>query len=65
MARIWRDGQKKTVWIYRLLAVGSIDEKMFQRQMRKVEVLFFAHFRLDKLLSQFSEHIKLSAAFGS
>ncbi len=37
MARIWRDGQKKPVWIYRLLSVGSIDEKMFQRQLRKQE----------------------------
>ncbi|PIC51735.1 hypothetical protein B9Z55_002128 [Caenorhabditis nigoni] len=35
MARVWRDGQKKTCFIYRLLATGSIEEKMFQRQTHK------------------------------
>ncbi|CAJ0579968.1 unnamed protein product, partial [Mesorhabditis spiculigera] len=35
MARVWRDGQKKTCFIYRLLAAGSIEEKMFQRQTHK------------------------------
>uniref|UniRef100_A0A914YIN1 DNA repair and recombination protein RAD54-like n=1 Tax=Panagrolaimus superbus TaxID=310955 RepID=A0A914YIN1_9BILA len=35
MARIWRDGQKKPCFIYRLLATGSIEEKMFQRQTHK------------------------------
>ncbi len=38
MARIWRDGQTKRVHIYRLLSTGSIDEKIFQRQLRKQEV---------------------------
>jgi len=35
MARIWRDGQKKQCYIYRLLAVGTIEEKIFQRQEHK------------------------------
>eukprot|EP01117_Protostelium_nocturnum_P012146 TRINITY_DN4455_c0_g2_i2.p1 TRINITY_DN4455_c0_g2~~TRINITY_DN4455_c0_g2_i2.p1 ORF type:complete len:842 (-),score=232.18 TRINITY_DN4455_c0_g2_i2:126-2303(-) len=35
MARIWRDGQKKNVFIYRLLSTGTIDEKIFQRQITK------------------------------
>ena len=35
MARIWRDGQKKTVHIYRLLTTGTIEEKIFQRQVMK------------------------------
>eukprot|EP01129_Flabellula_baltica_P011803 TRINITY_DN5226_c0_g1_i1.p1 TRINITY_DN5226_c0_g1~~TRINITY_DN5226_c0_g1_i1.p1 ORF type:complete len:771 (-),score=153.12 TRINITY_DN5226_c0_g1_i1:7-2319(-) len=35
MARIWRDGQKKEVFIYRLLSTGTIEEKIFQRQMEK------------------------------
>lgn len=35
MSRIWRDGQKRAVYIYRLLTVGSIEEKMFQRQLSK------------------------------
>ncbi|EQB77439.1 DNA repair and recombination protein RAD54-like protein [Camelus ferus] len=49
MARVWRDGQKKTCYIYRLLSVrmaivvgagvghgaGTIEEKIFQRQSHK------------------------------
>ncbi|RWS31309.1 DNA repair and recombination protein RAD54-like protein [Leptotrombidium deliense] len=35
MARVWRDGQKKTCYIYRLLCTGSIEEKIFQRQTHK------------------------------
>ncbi|KAM4721090.1 DNA repair and recombination protein RAD54-like [Rhinophrynus dorsalis] len=35
MARVWRDGQKKTCFIYRLLSTGTIEEKIFQRQTHK------------------------------
>ncbi|XP_040573865.1 DNA repair and recombination protein RAD54-like [Lepeophtheirus salmonis] len=35
MARVWRDGQKKECFIYRFLAVGTIEEKIFQRQAHK------------------------------
>ena len=35
MARVWRDGQKKHCYIYRLLATGTIEEKIFQRQAHK------------------------------
>ena len=35
MARVWRDGQKKQCFIYRMLAVGTIEEKIFQRQTHK------------------------------
>ncbi|KAK9374842.1 SNF2 family N-terminal domain-containing protein [Lipomyces chichibuensis] len=35
MARIHRDGQKRPVYIYRLLTTGCIDEKIFQRQLTK------------------------------
>lgn len=35
MARCWRDGQKKQCYIYRLVATGSIEEKIFQRQAHK------------------------------
>jgi hypothetical protein len=38
MGRVWRDGQAKRVHIYRLMSVSCIDEKIFQRQMRKTEV---------------------------
>ncbi|KAJ7372137.1 DNA repair and recombination protein rad54b [Desmophyllum pertusum] len=35
MARVWRDGQKNTVHIYRLLTTGTIEEKIYQRQTAK------------------------------
>lgn len=35
MARIWRDGQKKNVYIYRFVSTATIEEKMFQRQIVK------------------------------
>jgi len=35
MARVWRDGQKKQCYVYRMLAVGTIEEKIFQRQTHK------------------------------
>eukprot|EP01027_Heterolobosea_sp_BB2_P019399 GEZU01027234.1.p1 GENE.GEZU01027234.1~~GEZU01027234.1.p1 ORF type:complete len:587 (-),score=165.81 GEZU01027234.1:83-1843(-) len=35
MARVWRDGQKKKVFIYRLMSTGTIEEKIFQRQIVK------------------------------
>jgi len=38
MARIWREGQKKTCFIYRLITIGGIEEKIFQRQVHKLEV---------------------------
>ncbi|KAK9834193.1 hypothetical protein WJX81_007238 [Elliptochloris bilobata] len=34
-ARVWRDGQKKRVFVYRFLATGTIEEKVFQRQLSK------------------------------
>ena len=38
MARIWRDGQLKTTFIYRLISTGTIEEKIYQRQIAKGEV---------------------------
>ena len=35
MARVWRDGQKRRVYVYRLATAGSIEEKIFQRQVTK------------------------------
>lgn len=35
MARIWRDGQKKQCFIYRMLSTGTMEEKIFQRQVHK------------------------------
>ncbi|KAL8842209.1 MAG: hypothetical protein Q9170_000615 [Blastenia crenularia] len=36
MARIHRDGQKRSCFIYRFLMAGGIDEKIFQRQTVKL-----------------------------
>lgn len=36
MARIHRDGQKRHCWIYRLMIKGSIEEKIWQRQVTKI-----------------------------
>ncbi|KAF6760030.1 RAD54B protein [Ephemerocybe angulata] len=36
MARCHRDGQKRPVYIYRLVTAGTIDEKIFQRQVTKL-----------------------------
>uniref|UniRef100_A0A914VVU3 DNA repair and recombination protein RAD54-like n=1 Tax=Plectus sambesii TaxID=2011161 RepID=A0A914VVU3_9BILA len=62
MARVWRDGQKKICFIYRLLATGTIEEKMFQRQTHKKalsscvvdqEEDVARHFSLDQLRDLF------------
>ena len=37
-ARVWRDGQKLPVFIYRLLSTGTIEEKIYQRQLVKGEL---------------------------
>ena len=38
MGRIWRDGQTKPVTIYRLITAGTVEQKVFERQLGK-EVL--------------------------
>ncbi|NWH64590.1 RA54B protein, partial [Geococcyx californianus] len=55
MARVWRDGQKHTVLIYRLLTTGSIEEKIYQRQISKQDLSGAV---VD--LSKTSEHIHFS-----
>jgi len=32
-ARVWRDGQKKQVYVYRFITTGSIEEKVSQHTM--------------------------------
>jgi hypothetical protein len=34
-ARIWRDGQPKRCFVYRFLCTGTIEEKVYQRQLSK------------------------------
>nr|CCC95153.1 unnamed protein product [Trypanosoma congolense IL3000] len=62
MGRVWRDGQKKRVFIYRLLSTGSIEEKIYQRQVSKqglsanvvdMQSDSKQHFTLDELRSLF------------
>ncbi|NXC49565.1 RA54B protein, partial [Penelope pileata] len=55
MARVWRDGQKHTVHIYRLLTTGSLEEKIYQRQISKQDLSGAV---VD--LSKTSEHIHFS-----
>lgn len=38
MGRVWRDGQKLPVRIYRLISTGTIEEKILQRQLFKGEL---------------------------
>ncbi|CAX45621.1 SWI/SNF family member, DNA-dependent ATPase, DNA repair and recombination protein, putative [Candida dubliniensis CD36] len=38
LARVWRDGQKKDCFIYRLISTGTIEEKIFQRQSMKMSL---------------------------
>ena len=37
MARIWRFGQSKRCYIYRLITSGTMEEKILQKQLRKAE----------------------------
>ncbi|XP_071799546.1 DNA repair and recombination protein RAD54-like isoform X2 [Asterias amurensis] len=62
MARVWRDGQKKECFIYRLLSTGTIEEKIFQRQAHKKALSSCVvdneedverHFSLDQLRDLF------------
>ncbi|KAJ1940954.1 DNA-dependent ATPase protein rad54, partial [Linderina macrospora] len=36
--RIWRDGQKKTCYIYTMATTGTVEEKIFQRQAYKTSL---------------------------
>lgn len=38
MARVWRSGQKKETYIYRLFSTGTLEEKVFQRQTFKSDL---------------------------
>ncbi|NXI50567.1 RA54B protein, partial [Chloroceryle aenea] len=66
MARVWRDGQKRPVSIYRLLTTGSIEEKIYQRQISKQDLSGTVvdlsktsdhiHFSMEELRNLFTLH---------
>ncbi|KNE64148.1 hypothetical protein AMAG_09199 [Allomyces macrogynus ATCC 38327] len=45
LARIWRDGQTRPVFLYRLVVAGTLEERIVQRQVTKVEL---SHQVLDR-----------------
>ncbi|KAK9468251.1 P-loop containing nucleoside triphosphate hydrolase protein [Lipomyces arxii] len=62
LARVWRDGQKKHCFVYRFIATGTIEEKIFQRQSHKQSLSSCVvdeaqdverHFSLDSLRQLF------------
>lgn len=62
LARVWRDGQKKDCFVYRFIATGTIEEKIFQRQSHKQSLSTCVvdsaedverHFSLDSLRELF------------
>ncbi|KAJ3318628.1 helicase [Boothiomyces sp. JEL0866] len=38
MARIWREGQKNSAFIYRFISTGTIEERILHRQMYKTDL---------------------------
>lgn len=38
MARVWRDGQKGRVAVYRLITAGTVEESLLQRQVAKQQI---------------------------
>jgi DNA repair and recombination RAD54-like protein len=62
LARVWRDGQGKVCYIYRLIGTGTIEEKIFQRQTHKLSLSSCVvdavedverHFSMDNLRTLF------------
>ncbi len=70
LARVWRDGQKKDCFVYRFIATGTIEEKIFQRQSHKQSLSSCVvdsaedverHFTLDSLRELFQFHDKTTS----
>ncbi|TAQ84713.1 hypothetical protein B7494_g6952 [Chlorociboria aeruginascens] len=70
LARVWRDGQKKDCFVYRFIATGTIEEKIFQRQSHKQSLSSCVvdsaedverHFSLDSLRELFQYHGKTTS----
>lgn len=70
LARVWRDGQKKDCFVYRFIATGTIEEKIFQRQSHKQSLSSCVvdsaedverHFTLDSLRELFEYKAKTTS----
>ncbi|RDW73798.1 hypothetical protein BP5796_07240 [Coleophoma crateriformis] len=70
LARVWRDGQKKDCFVYRFIATGTIEEKIFQRQSHKQSLSSCVvdsaedverHFTLDSLRELFQYQEKTTS----
>ena len=61
-ARVWRDGQRKKVYVYRLLAAGTLEEKVFQRQMSKKGLQTIVVDEAEEATSMSSEDLRCVSA---
>ena len=57
MARVWRDGQKKTCFIYRLVSSGTIEELILQRQIDKLDLTDCIIEQLDPETREYRKNI--------
>ncbi|VDO30871.1 unnamed protein product, partial [Onchocerca flexuosa] len=55
MARIWRQGQKRPCYIYRLITGGTVDEKILQRQIKKSSLSVIVEMVPVESLTHFSD----------
>jgi len=71
MARVWRDGQNKTCFLYRFIATGTIEEKIFQSKKKKKKkkayfdvimkkITFLSDFETNKTLIILGQAHKMS-----
>ena len=55
---MWRDGQRKHVYVYRFLAAGTLEEKVFQRQLSKKGLQTIVVEEGDEVNSMSSEDLR-------
>lgn len=63
MARVWRDGQKRTGMIYRLISTDTIEEQIYQRQLLKNDLSLTVVDNLDISKSFSADELKLLFSF--